>query len=229
MRICYTHHMDRNRNGAFSLVEMMVVLGIIAVLGGIALSCIRPAFRAANLAACTSNLRQIWVAMNLYATDNGECYPVGWNAATNTPFASLLQSYTGADLTNPHNLFVSPAALPITATDGLPYDMTYAMNGQLGNGSAKRVLVSRQSEVILVANAVQDPNNFERSACTIYQPDGVYSSSTSYTLSDPIPVQTAVGNLDYPHSGRVNCVFVDGHIEPIKKGEVTWGNLLPIP
>lgn len=219
----------RSGRSAFSLTELLVVIGIIAVLGYISISSLPAVWRSAHLSACTQNLHHIGIAMDLYASDNNDTYPQGWNGATNQTFADLLQSYTSADLTARQNLFVSPAALPITATDGLPFNITYGMNGELGlgDGAPTRTSVLNPSAVILVANSVQDPGNFERSSCTIYQPSGIYSPSSEYTLSDPIPVASDVGNLDYLHNGNVNCLFVDGHVATIKKGEVTWGNLLP--
>lgn len=218
----------RSRSG-FSLPELLVVMGIITILVSVGYASLTAMWRTANSCADTHNLHQIGIAMDSYATDNNDRYPQGWDATSSQTFAGLLQSYTGANLTECKNLFVSPAALPITATDGLPFNITYGINGELGlgDGAPTRASVVNPASVILVANSVQDPDNFERSSCTIYQPSGIYSPRSANNPSDPIPVSTDVGNLDYPNGGRVNCLFVDGHVEPIQKGQVTWGNLVP--
>jgi prepilin-type processing-associated H-X9-DG protein/prepilin-type N-terminal cleavage/methylation domain-containing protein len=219
---------SRSRSG-FSLPEALVTISIITILASASYASFATIWRSVNLCVDTQNLHQIGIAMESYANDNNDRYPQGWDATTNQTFAGLLQSYTGADLVARQNLFVSPAALPITATDNLPFNITYGINGELdlGVGAPNRSSVLSPGLVILAANSVQDPGNFERSSCTIYQPSGIYSPSSANNPSDPIPVATDVGNLDYPNGGKVNCLFVDGHVATIQKGQVTWGNLVP--
>ena len=59
----------------FTLVELLVVIGILAVLAALLLPAISAATGKANLVKCASNLRQITAATLLSANDNNGMYP----------------------------------------------------------------------------------------------------------------------------------------------------------
>jgi prepilin-type N-terminal cleavage/methylation domain-containing protein len=66
------------RRQAFSLIELLVVIGIIALLMGMLLPALRGARLAATSVACKSNLRNIGSLLIIYANSNNSVlYPIG--------------------------------------------------------------------------------------------------------------------------------------------------------
>src|SRR5947199_9304522 len=84
---------DRRVSRAFTLVELLVVIGIIAILIGILLPTLAKSREAARRAACLSNLRQVHTAFFLYAGNYKDQVPLGYRAG-NKQFNSMMYSFT---------------------------------------------------------------------------------------------------------------------------------------
>src|SRR5512133_2207687 len=68
-------NMKRASRSAFTLVELLVVIGIIAVLIAILLPALKRAREAAVQTACMSNLRQISMLFQIYTNESKGWFP----------------------------------------------------------------------------------------------------------------------------------------------------------
>src|SRR5688572_6523786 len=78
------HHATRNRPG-FTLVELLVVIGIIAILVGILLPTLGRAREAAGRTQCLSNMRSIFQMLKVYEVNYKGAVPIGFGSVSADP------------------------------------------------------------------------------------------------------------------------------------------------
>ena len=82
--MCRRHSRSRSRSG-FTLVELLTVIGLIALLVSLFMPVLGKVRAAANSAGCASNLRQVGVAWTMYVAENHGRFPDFASLSSATP------------------------------------------------------------------------------------------------------------------------------------------------
>ncbi|HZZ42463.1 MAG TPA: prepilin-type N-terminal cleavage/methylation domain-containing protein [Tepidisphaeraceae bacterium] len=136
--------MRRRKNG-FTLVELLVVIGIIALLISILLPALNRARENANRISCSSNLRQISMAFVMYTNENKGWFPnIAVFGGPNPP--ALGYGYQAAPLGYPADWYGWPDDWIIWrgTAQGIPRDPTLPLRGAivkyLGNPTSTKIM-----------------------------------------------------------------------------------------
>jgi prepilin-type N-terminal cleavage/methylation domain-containing protein/prepilin-type processing-associated H-X9-DG protein len=101
---------------AFTLIELMVTISVIALLLTILLPAVQMAREASRRAGCANNLRQLGLALNSYASSTG-VLPAGRQGNGFSIHVQVLQYMEQTPLYNAINLQASPSAVPGNASN----------------------------------------------------------------------------------------------------------------
>lgn len=197
---------------AFTLLELLVVMAVVAVLAGLLAPALGRAKSQAYQATCVSHLRQLGVATRLYADDNQDRLPSAEILPTQPidprkplpRIADVLAPYVGrTSATNPEGTGILRCALDQTgrfAAEGSSYEWNADLNGH-------RMDETRTEGAFLLLERGNPAGGITNFIVT-FPPD------TTPLLLDYDPWHPRL-----PKPGK-NVVFMDGHASPLAAGDL---------
>ena len=128
---------------AFTLVDLLVVIGIIALLISILMPSLSRAREQANLVQCMSNLRQVGTAMMMHATEHKNHVPLGGLMFANATPAGLgdaaMKKYSYYQENGTNRPMPIPAALGSYLGQTVRSDTVANMTADMDSGPVRNV------------------------------------------------------------------------------------------
>ena len=150
-----------NTRRGFSLLELLVVIAIVGMLSAILLPLLGQAKERGKRTTCTSNLRQVCLAIRLYGDDWADGLPVlpdpnPYPNGVGAYYKQLVKGYLG--LTGPESpaerVFICPSDRVIATQIGHAFT-SYTFNGyEVGSGAIPRITGQKLSAIKSPSKAV---------------------------------------------------------------------------
>jgi len=198
-----------HRRSGFTLVELLVVIAVLAVLAALLFPVLQSARHKAWEATCASNLRQLGVAVEMYAQDHDERFPPSYVLGA-SPYASWREAVQPYAVSR--DLLGCPAWEHRGAKAGeLPPELqaTYAMNAWLS-----------PPDLTAAGGAAGGPvglGSVEQPAGTVMLCDAGYSNvpvALDWDHYLTLGMQEQVLPTERHHDAANFC-FVDGHVKKL--------------
>ncbi|MFI5377726.1 MAG: type II secretion system protein [Tepidisphaerales bacterium] len=205
------------RRPGFTLIEILVVIGIIGVLLAILLPALERAREQANTVSCAANLSQIGLGLTLYAGDNHGNFPrtvyqpgaapvAGTNASAANPFAP--GGPQPNDTSAPFFLLMRTERLPAKLfADPYNDEVEYAPDAA-DPATHSNFTDFRKNLAYSYANPYPDAN----AVAAGYTLTG--KMHAAFAVAADLNPGTGAGNNSRNHEGRgQNVLYADGHVE----------------
>ena len=201
---------SRQKRG-FTLLELLVVVGIIALLAAILFPVFLAARGRARTTACASNLRQLHLALSLYVADNGGYLP--------PYYTGTHRQITRGDGTT----FILPDQSEDLVTNVAPYvqaaDIWFCPNDPFAGLEPERAVGGRDynnrfTSYYLVAGVVYKHRQDTPYPMRLDVPNpAAFPLLTDRKSGTVLDLPPATGPGPYSHDGRFNVLYRDGHVK----------------
>jgi prepilin-type processing-associated H-X9-DG protein/prepilin-type N-terminal cleavage/methylation domain-containing protein len=203
--------MGKSCKAAFSLIELLVTIAVIVVLGALAMPVFSRVSSHSEEPQCASNLRQIALAGLQYANDHeGRFRSSRLDNLSTHPTEPGIVDYMGGDAKN--KVFTCPAMAnyPFSpALGGLRHTYTLSLVATANPAAGG----ATSDPTKLNSNPLERLIRIGAASRTAWVMDGAWSSSGWF--SSAVRYDQRSG-FTFPHSGRMNVAYVDGHIGQVK-------------
>ena len=201
-----------------TLVELLVVIAIIALLLAVLIPSLGKARAGARRVACTGNLRQIYVAVDLYTGSYDGAYPCADDPISTEPFyclwmgrgwRSFVEPYLGGhiDVNNPSVLLC-----PADRTEPHTYESTsYAYSMAFYHSAAQIDAMAATSDTYRNLKP-----SISRKTTDVAQPAGKILIGEWFSNHYPVEQEKGWWNRE----GRRNFLFADGQIRFLKATDI---------
>ena len=224
--------LDKKTNTGFTLIELLVVISIIALLMAIVTPALSRARCCAKRIICSTRMKQISLAFTNYGIDNdGKIITASKIMTASNPWIWALLPYIDGD-EDAIDTWDSPAKLWFCPCDKDPYPLgysphemeytSYALNGFYQGVSSGGVWGRKTPEIrVGPAGGYKYANIRHGSDCMLMAETSYYGQIydldndklSDYRLDDYGHHRNTSG---FYHDGRMNVMFVDGHIDSVK-------------